>query len=280
MTWTDEQLAQLPVSAGFRLRGLEMTRLETFCDAAFAFAVTLLVIAGDGIPRSYADLLTALKGVPAFAASFAAIASFWWAHRLWSRRFGLEDGVTTLISLVMVMVMLVYVYPLKMVFSAFASYASGGRLPTEFVLTDPRDMLGLFVVYGVGFAAQTGMLALLHVRGLKAGGRPGPRRGRAPAHPAGDRHEPGACGHRSGVGDLGRRDAAAGRGLRRFPVHDPAGDDAGAGDRLLAAGRRVVGRAGGDLILLTAFMLDQPTSGTTGRGRGPTPIENLYQLLS
>ena len=169
MTWTEEHLAQLPVSSGFRLRGLEMTRLETFCDAAFAFAVTLLVIAGGGIPRSYADLLTALKGVPAFAASFAAIASFWWAHRLWSRRFGLEDGVTTLISLAMVMVMLVYVYPLKMVFSAFAAYASGGRLPTEFVLTDPRDMLGLFVVYGVGFAAQTGMLALLHLRGLKAG---------------------------------------------------------------------------------------------------------------
>lgn len=169
MTWTEEQLAQLPVSSGFRLRGLEMTRLETFCDAAFAFAVTLLVIAGDGIPRSYADLLTALKGVPAFAASFAAIASFWWAHRLWSRRFGLEDGVTTFISLLMVMVMLIYVYPLKMVFSAFAAYASGGRLPTEFALTNSRDMLGLFVVYGIGFAAQTGMLALLHARGLKAG---------------------------------------------------------------------------------------------------------------
>jgi hypothetical protein len=36
MTWTDQQLAALPVKAGFRLRGLEMTRLETFCDAACA----------------------------------------------------------------------------------------------------------------------------------------------------------------------------------------------------------------------------------------------------
>ncbi len=169
MTWTDERLAQLPVKSGFRLRGLEMTRLETFCDAAFAFALTLLVISGDGIPRSYADLLTALKGVPAFAASFAAIASFWWGHRLWSRRFGLEDGVTTLISLILVFVMLVYVYPLKMVFTAFASWASRGVLPTEFVLTDPREMLGIFLVYGIGFAAQTGLLSLLHLRGLKMG---------------------------------------------------------------------------------------------------------------
>jgi hypothetical protein len=35
---------------GFRLRGEEMTRIETFTDAAFAFAVSLLVIAGDTVP--------------------------------------------------------------------------------------------------------------------------------------------------------------------------------------------------------------------------------------
>jgi len=171
--WTEAQLATLPVRGGFRERGVDMTRLETFCDAAFAFAVTLLVIAGDGIPRSYEELLRALKGIPAFAMSFAAIASFWWAHRTWSRRFGLEDPVTTLISLVMVGVMLVYVYPLKMVFSAFASWASGGFFPTDFVLPAGRegagDMVGLFAVYGLGFAAQAGMLALLHLRGLRAG---------------------------------------------------------------------------------------------------------------
>ncbi len=169
MSWTPQQLATLPVKDGFRLRGREVTRLETFCDAAFAFAVTLLVIAGDGIPNSYAELVTALKGVPAFAASFAAIAGFWWAHREWSRRFGLEDGVTTLISLVFVFVMLVYVYPLKMVFSAFAGWASGGFLPTEFVMESWRDMLGIYLVYGLGFAAQTGLLALLHARGLRLG---------------------------------------------------------------------------------------------------------------
>jgi len=169
LNWTSEQLAALPVKDGFRLRGLDMTRLETFCDAAFAFAVTLLVIAGDGIPSSYDELVLALKGAPAFAASFAVITSFWWSHRTWSRRIGLEDGVTTLISLGMVLVMLVYVYPLKMVFSAFAAWASGGWLPTEFVLTDTQDMLGLFVVYGVGFAAQAGLVALLHARALKVG---------------------------------------------------------------------------------------------------------------
>lgn len=167
--WTEERLAELPVRSGVRQRGVDMTRLETFCDAAFAFAVTMLVI-GEGIPRSYSELVLALKGVPAFAASFAAIAAFWWSHRTWSRRYGLEDGITSVISLGMVFVMLVYVYPLKMVFTAFAHWASGGYLPAEFTLEHPRDMLGIFLVYGIGFAAQTGMLALLHLRVLRVGG--------------------------------------------------------------------------------------------------------------
>jgi len=169
MHWTDQQLGELPVKSDFRLRGLEMTRLETFCDAAFAFAVTLLVISGDGMPRSYADLVAALKGIPAFVASFAAVASFWWAHRLWSRRFGLEDAVTTFLSLAMVAVILIYVYPLKMIFSAFAHWASGGFFPTEFSLESGGDLLGIFTIYGVGFAAMSGMLALLNGRALRMG---------------------------------------------------------------------------------------------------------------
>jgi hypothetical protein len=32
-------LDDLPKLRGFRLRGMEMTRLETFIDAAFAFAI-------------------------------------------------------------------------------------------------------------------------------------------------------------------------------------------------------------------------------------------------
>ncbi|MBD3220944.1 DUF1211 domain-containing protein, partial [bacterium] len=153
MTWTDEKLAELPVVSGMRQRGVEMTRLETFCDAAFAFSVTLLVIAGGTIPTSMDGLIRALKDIPAFVLSFAAIASFWWAHRQWSRCYGLEDGVTTVVSLGMVVVMLIYIYPLKMVFSAFAFWASGGFFPSEFVVERAGDLPMLFVVYGLGVAA-------------------------------------------------------------------------------------------------------------------------------
>jgi hypothetical protein len=54
-------LDSLPRLAGFRLRGIAMTRLETFIDAAFAFAITMLVIATQQIPDDIEILLAAFK---------------------------------------------------------------------------------------------------------------------------------------------------------------------------------------------------------------------------
>lgn len=166
MLWTPEKLAQQPRHRGFRLRGLEMTRLETFADAAFAFALTLLVISVDEIPGSLEELVDALKGVPAFAACFASLAALWIDHRRWSRRYGLEDMPSTLITLVLVFIMLVYVYPLKMMFSAFFAWASGGWLPTTFAIENVGELTLLFIIYGVGFAAVMLMMGLLYWRAL------------------------------------------------------------------------------------------------------------------
>ena len=49
---------------GFRRRGDRTTRLEAFVDAAFAFALSLMVIAVGSVPRSPEELSLALKGVP------------------------------------------------------------------------------------------------------------------------------------------------------------------------------------------------------------------------
>jgi uncharacterized membrane protein len=166
MDWSAEKLSRLPQKGGFRLRGLTMTRLETFTDAAFAFATTLLVISLSGIPDSVDELVLALKGVPAFLASFASIAAIWYAHRLWSRRYGLEDGPAILLSLGLIFIMLVYVYPLKMVFSALFFWISGGWFPTNFALRSATDLPNLFVIYGFGFFGLTGAMWLLYLRAL------------------------------------------------------------------------------------------------------------------
>jgi uncharacterized membrane protein len=163
-------LDSLPVRGGFRLRGLEMTRLETFVDAAFAFAITLLIVAVGDVPGDYAELVAALKAAPSFLASFALIMFIWVGHRTWSRRFGLEDPVTTLLSLGLVFVMLVWVFPLRLMASALLSFLTGGFLPSEFRLTGISELPGLFIIYGLGHFLLSGILALLHVRAKAAEG--------------------------------------------------------------------------------------------------------------
>jgi uncharacterized membrane protein len=146
MSMPGPDLDSLPVRGGFRLRGLEMTRLETFVDAAFAFAITLLIVSVGELPEDYAELVGALKKAPAFLASFALIMFVWAAHRTWSRRFGLEDPVTTVLSLALVFLMLVWVFPLRLMASALLSFVTAGFLPSEFRLTSVAQLPGLFVI--------------------------------------------------------------------------------------------------------------------------------------
>jgi uncharacterized membrane protein len=136
---------------GLRERGGEVTRLEAFVDAAFAFALTMLVISLDAIPSSIDELQTALKGIPAFAASFYLIALFWNAHARWSRRYGLDDATTTRLSLVLVFLVMVYVYPLRVLFGSLFSWITHQWLPSGFLLRTWHDLQVMFSVYAIAF---------------------------------------------------------------------------------------------------------------------------------
>lgn len=161
------RLRALPVNSGFRLRGSEMTRLETFADAAFAFAVTMLVVGGgDAIPSSFEEMLYALKQVPAFAASFANIMLFWYAHHRWSRRFGLEDAGSAMLTMALIFVVLVYVYPLKAIYSGAFDFFSGGRLESYFSMQSTDDLRSLFVIFGSGYASLSGVIVMLNRHAL------------------------------------------------------------------------------------------------------------------
>ena len=147
---------------GFWERGVQVTRLEAFVDAAFAFAVTLLVISLDAIPNSIPALLEAMKGVPAFAASFAQVAFFWHAHAGWSKRYGLDDGPSTLLSLLLVFLVLVYVYPLKIVYGALFFWISGGWFPAPVSFSSLGDLATMFTVYGIAFATLSACMVALN----------------------------------------------------------------------------------------------------------------------
>jgi len=163
--WTEESLKKLPINKGFRMRGESMTRLEVFSDAAFAFAVTTLVVTSGEIPGNYQDLVLALKKVPSFALCFAQIIVFWITHRSWSKRYGLEDFWTTFLSMVMIFTILVYVFPLRLMFSMFMSFVvSPEWIPSEFEVNSLDEILGLFIIYGIGFAILSAVLMLLYWR--------------------------------------------------------------------------------------------------------------------
>ena len=65
MRWTEAELAEFPTVNGFRMRGLETTRLDSLIHAAFAFVLSMLVISHGGIPSSFQELLMGIKNIPA-----------------------------------------------------------------------------------------------------------------------------------------------------------------------------------------------------------------------
>lgn len=155
-------------AAGFRLRGLATTRIETFTDAAFAFALTLLVISMDP-PTTMTSLEAALRQTPAFLLSATLLMMFWTGHHNWSRRFGMDDGTTILLSCLLVFTVLVYIYPLRFMFSAMTAWIGGmtglpiGPPHTDLGIRTMAEVNRMFVIYGLGFVAMSAAIALLNL---------------------------------------------------------------------------------------------------------------------
>lgn len=164
MDWTEETVSKLTVRGGYRLRGESMTRIEVFSDAAFAFAVTMLVISWSEIPRNFDEIIVAMKGIPSFAASFAIMMVIWVEHRRWSQRFGLDDGVSTLLTLSLVFIVLIYVYPLKLIMDLMFTGFSRNWFPSSFDISSGRDVAGLVAFFGTGFCLVASVQLGLYLR--------------------------------------------------------------------------------------------------------------------
>lgn len=166
-----DPLAGLEKSKYFYNRGKDTTRLEAFVDAAFAFALTLLVISFDAVPTSYAELIAALKAVPAFLFGFLILAMFWVAHRNWSVRYGLDTAFASVVSLALVFILLVYVYPLRAMATEAMARITGGWVPSGFAVNSAGQARGLFVIYGTGFLASNLCIVLLFWHALRQADR-------------------------------------------------------------------------------------------------------------
>jgi hypothetical protein len=151
-----------PTEGGFRMRGLEMTRIEVFVDAAFAFAVTMLVISFDAIPTNYSEVVLAIKGIPAFILAVIQLVWIWYTHNKWSRRFGLDTAHTVVLSAALLIVVLIYIYPMRIMAQGFFAWVSRGYLHISFDLISLDELADMFVFLGIGFFALCVVFVLMY----------------------------------------------------------------------------------------------------------------------
>ncbi len=137
---------------GFHWRGAEVTRLEGFTDAVFAFAVTLLVVSLE-VPKTFPELLVAMHGFLAFGVCFALLANVWYQHYRFFRRYALENPWVVFLNCVLLFFVLFYVYPLKFLFTAMFDRS-------EFSASDAR---ALFTIWSLGYAAVFAVFTLLYL---------------------------------------------------------------------------------------------------------------------
>jgi uncharacterized membrane protein len=164
---SDEFLDSCRHEDGRILRGENMTRIETFVDAAFAFAFTMLVISIDEIPDSVPELLNLSQDIPAFLISATIIGSIWVAHSLWSRTFGLQDRVTLYLSLGLVMLVLNFVYPIKLMVQISIAFLSRGYLQQNLPTMELVDVVNLMIYFGLGLMALSFILIALYQNSLR-----------------------------------------------------------------------------------------------------------------
>jgi uncharacterized membrane protein len=143
------------------------TRLEAFSDAAFAFALTLLVVSLD-VPRSYDELVDLLYAFPSFGCCFALLTWIWFQHAAFFRKYPLQDPATVAINSVLLFVVLFYVYPLKFMFDSM--FAMLLPAPVTIRPVEPMQLWQLgnaSAVYGLGFLVLFLVFTLLFHRAYR-----------------------------------------------------------------------------------------------------------------
>ena len=147
-------------------RSHEPSRLETFSDAVFALAVTLIIVSLE-VPKTYADLYETMKGTISFAVCFAILFSIWNNQNIFFRCYGLNDSLTVALNAALLFVVLVYVYPLKFLFNlVFFSnqYEVHGTLKE---MISDNNVPDLMLIYGAGYSIYNLLFYLMYANAIK-----------------------------------------------------------------------------------------------------------------
>lgn len=150
----------------FRWRSHEISRIEGFSDAGFAFAVTLLVVSLE-VPETFTELWEKMHGFFAFAICFAALFYVWYEQYSFFRRYALKDNFTVWMNGALIFVVLFYVYPLKFLFTLLIKLFTTRNIDVHLAdgtvarMIENAQFPTLMITYALGYIAVSSIFVLL-----------------------------------------------------------------------------------------------------------------------
>ncbi|XOV93116.1 MAG: TMEM175 family protein [Bacteroidota bacterium] len=153
--------SKIGLNQDFRYRGEEQTRIETFSDAVFALAITLLIFSSK-VPDNFEELRGFLFEIIPFGLSMILITYIWYEHYLYFIRFGFKSSRIVILNTALLFSILLYVYPLKFLFKVLVSMYGSifAKLfgivfdspPAFTTMISTKDAPELMLIYGIGAA--------------------------------------------------------------------------------------------------------------------------------
>lgn len=156
------------MDSGFRFRGTEQTRIETFSDAVFALAVTLLLISSQP-PSTFQELKVFTAELIPFAMCITLIGLIWFQHFMFFFRYGFINAYIVFLNIALLFTVLFYVYPLKFLTKllsvqiiALFTGMNQQRLKEMEGMINWTDSGLLMMIYGIGVVSVFLILALMY----------------------------------------------------------------------------------------------------------------------
>ena len=146
-------------------RGGDLSRLESFSDAVFAVAITLLVVSHD-VPKDYLQFKSVMWGFVGFGVTFMMLACIWFTNFKFHRRYGLEDGITIFLNFLLIFLVLFFIYPLKFLAQVLINFGvlhQGFGINFDIGFTGGFDYYNIFIIYGAGGFAIWSTIILMYL---------------------------------------------------------------------------------------------------------------------